>query len=90
MSENTGVIENLVEQAPDPFEKLTDAETKAFLVDAVGALPARERAVIALYYYEGLKFGEIGKILRVSESRVSQIHTDVLKALRSKLVGIHE
>ena len=89
MSENTGVLENLAEQAPDPFEKLTEAETKAFLVDAVGALPARERAVIALYYYEGLKFGEIGKILRVSESRVSQIHSDVLRSLRSRLAGLH-
>jgi RNA polymerase sigma factor for flagellar operon FliA len=89
MSDKREAIENLIEQTPDPFEKLSEAESKAFLVDAVGGLPARERAVIALYYYEGLKFGEIGKILRVSESRVSQIHADVLKGLRMTLSGLH-
>ena len=45
-----------------------------------------KRTVIALYYYEGLKFTEIAKVLSISEGRVSQIHSEVLRSLRNKLV----
>ena len=45
-------------------------------------LPERERLVIALYYYEGLTFKEIGKVLGVSESRVYQLHTQAMTRLR--------
>jgi len=81
-------LENLAEQSPDPYEQLRNAETKALLVEVIEQLPERERSVIVLYYYEGLKFLEIAKILRVSESRVSQIHSEVLGRLRTRLVGV--
>jgi RNA polymerase sigma factor for flagellar operon FliA len=81
------ILENMTEQAPNPFEQLRDEESKAILVEAIGQLPERDKAVIVLYYYEGLKFLEIGKILRVSESRVSQIHSEVLGQLKLKLTG---
>jgi RNA polymerase sigma factor for flagellar operon FliA len=84
-SDAEGTMDNVAEQAPGPLELLSDEESKAILIDAIGDLPARDRAVIALYYYEGLKLGEIGKVLRVSESRVSQIHAEILRSLRSKL-----
>jgi RNA polymerase sigma factor for flagellar operon FliA len=45
--------------------------------------------VITLYYFEGLRFGEIGRVLRVSESRISQIHSEVLRNLRMQLGHVH-
>lgn len=71
---------------PTPFEHLRDQETRRILRDAINHLPERERLVIALYYYEGLKFAEIAKVLELSEGRISQIHSDVLRQLRNKLV----
>jgi len=52
---------------------------------AIDRLPDREKLVIALYYYEGLTFKEIGKILGVSESRVYQLHTQAVLRLRGYL-----
>ena len=50
----------------------------------VEALPERERLVIALYYYESLTLREIGEVLGVTESRVSQLHTKAVLGLRSR------
>ena len=51
---------------------------------ALDALPERERLVIALYYYENLTLREIGEVLGVTESRVSQLHTKAVLGLRSR------
>jgi RNA polymerase sigma factor for flagellar operon FliA len=77
--------EDAVEEEPNALEQISDEETRKVLVEAIAALPDRNRTVIALYYYEGLKFNEIARILRVSESRISQIHSEVLKELRKSL-----
>ena len=58
---------------------------KRCLDEGIDRLPDRERLVIALYYYEGLTFKEIGKILEVSESRVYQLHTQAVLRLRGYL-----
>lgn len=58
---------------------------KQSLGEGIDRLPDRERLVIALYYYEGLTFKEIGKILEVSESRVYQLHTQAVLRLRGYL-----
>lgn len=58
---------------------------KESLGDGIDRLPDREKLVIALYYYEGLTFKEIGKILEVSESRVYQLHTQAVLRLRGYL-----
>ena len=55
------------------------------LAEAIGALPERERLLMSLYYNEELNLKEIGEVLGVSESRVSQIHTQTVVRLRSKL-----
>ena len=60
-------------------------EMKRSLGVAIDRLPEREKMVIALYYYEGLTFREIGKILSVSESRVYQLHTQAVIRLRGYL-----
>ena len=67
---------------------LSDVETSAMketLSAGIDRLPDRERLVIALYYYEGLTFKEIGKVLTVSESRVYQLHTQAVLRLRGYL-----
>jgi RNA polymerase sigma factor for flagellar operon FliA len=80
--------DQVVEESPGPLEALSDQEARKRLVDAVSDLPERSRTVIALYYYEGLRFGDIARILRISESRVSQIHSEVLRGLRKQLADI--
>lgn len=71
--------------APDP-EAVVDAnELKDRIADAISRLPEREKLVIALYYYENLTLREIGEVLGVTESRVSQLHTKAVLRLRSRL-----
>lgn len=69
----------------DPEEQLAQREMLDELVQALDRLPERERLVITLYYYEGLTLKEIGKVLGVSESRISQIHTKAVLRLRAHL-----
>lgn len=61
------------------------AAIRGTLTTGIDRLPDRERLVIALYYYEGLTFKEIGKVLTVSESRVYQLHTQAVLRLRGYL-----
>lgn len=71
-------------KAVDPAAEARAAEVKDRLADAIEALPERERLVIALYYYESLTLREIGEVLGVTESRVSQLHTKAVLGLRSR------
>jgi RNA polymerase sigma factor for flagellar operon FliA len=63
-------------------EQFEDVELKRWLVQTLKELPERERMVLTLYYYEELTFKEIGKVLGISESRVSQIHSEVITRLK--------
>ncbi len=71
--------------APDPQTLVDQAALRERISDAVAALPEREKLVISLYYYENLTLREIGEVLGVSESRVSQLHTKAVLWLRSRL-----
>jgi len=71
--------------ADDPVAVVESQETQRLLAGAVTTLPEREQTVITLYYFEGLTLAEIGRVLGVSESRISQIHTKAMLALRAKL-----
>ncbi|GAB4274310.1 MAG: RNA polymerase sigma factor WhiG [Coriobacteriia bacterium] len=73
------------DSAADPVAIYEDDEMKHVLAEAIAKLPDRERTVIALYYYEGLTLKEIGEILGVTESRVSQLHTKAVIRLRARL-----
>jgi RNA polymerase sigma factor for flagellar operon FliA len=75
------------QDAPDPQELLDASELKDRLADAISALPEREKLVIALYYYENLTLREIGEVLGVTESRISQLHTKAVLRLKSRLQG---
>ena len=65
--------------------QVEQVERKKMLGIGIDRLPEREKLVIALYYYEGLTFKEIGKVLSVSESRVYQLHTQAVLRLRGYL-----
>ncbi len=72
--------------AIDPHDEAHTSEVKDRLAEAIESLPERERLVIALYYYENLTLREIGEVLGVTESRVSQLHTKAVIGLRSRFV----
>ncbi|MEO0436807.1 MAG: RNA polymerase sigma factor FliA [Pseudomonadota bacterium] len=69
----------------NPFEEVGDEASRMALVDAIQKLPEKERLMMSLYYSEDLNLKEIGAVLGVSESRVSQIHGQALARLRSAL-----
>jgi RNA polymerase sigma factor for flagellar operon FliA len=72
-------------QALDPAQEMDATEMKDHLADAIARLPEREKLVVALYYYENLTLREIGEVLGVTESRVSQLHTKAVLRLKSRL-----
>ncbi|MBW1601258.1 RNA polymerase sigma factor WhiG [Streptomyces sp. JJ66] len=74
--------------ADNPVEVAEDRELRRLLARAVNALPEREKTVVTLYYYEGLTLAEIGEVLGVTESRISQIHTKSVLLLRAKLAEV--
>jgi RNA polymerase sigma factor for flagellar operon FliA len=73
------------DSAPDPASLVDATDLKDRVADAIARLPEREKLVIALYYYENLTLREIGEVLGVTESRVSQLHTKAILRLRSRL-----
>jgi RNA polymerase sigma factor for flagellar operon FliA len=76
-------------RSEDPVGSAEWNEMKSLLVRAIGALPEPERSVITLYYAEELLLKEIGEILGVTESRVSQIHSRALYRLNRELKKTH-
>ena len=68
-----------------PAESIETDEMKNILTGAINRLPEREKIVITLYYYEGLTLAEIGKVLGVTESRICQMHTKAVLAMRGKI-----
>jgi RNA polymerase sigma factor for flagellar operon FliA len=72
---------------PQPAEALDETEVREMLAESIARLPEREKLVITLYYYEELTLREIGEVLGVTESRVSQLHTKAVLRLRSRLSG---
>ncbi len=73
--------------APDPAQVMDATDMKDRVADAIARLPEREKLVVALYYYENLTLREIGEVLGVTESRVSQLHTKAVLRLRGRLTG---
>jgi len=74
----------------DPLEVLKKKDIKKLLKKALERLSLRERMIVILYYYEELTLKEIGHILGISESRVSQIHGKIMLKLRSRLAMFRE
>lgn len=78
-------VEQFASPDPDPGSKLEGEGFRQALAQAISTLPERERLVLSLYYDEELNLKEIGQILGVSESRVSQIHSQAALRLRGRL-----
>jgi len=71
--------------ANEPYKGLRDEKFKVSLKKAIETLPERERLILALYYDEELNLKEIGEVIGVSESRVSQIHSQAMVRLKSRM-----
>src|SRR6266404_4904879 len=72
----------------DPYAKFETSELTTFLAESIEELPEKERLVLSLYYYEEFTMKEIGALLGVNESRVSQLHTKATLRLRGKLAKV--
>lgn len=73
------------EASDNPLDGITSAAFRKSLAGAISQLPEREKLVLSLYYQEELNLKEIGAVIGVSESRVSQIHTQAAMRLRARL-----
>lgn len=84
-SERINLADVIADEGSSPTNDVETRERIRQLAVAIDRLPERERLVVALYYYEGLTFKEIGKVLTVSESRVYQLHTQAVLRMRGYL-----
>jgi len=75
------------DRTQDPAGSVEAAETSFLLSRAIEQLGERERIVVVMYYYEGLTLAEIGRVLGVTESRISQMHTAAMLRLRGRLTA---
>jgi len=69
----------------NPLSILKTEEVREIVADAISTLPEKERMVVALYYFDDLTMKEISAVLKLTESRVSQLHTKAMLRLRGKL-----
>ena len=76
------------QSANGPMGAFEVAETRQLLSQAINTLPEREKIVLTLYYYENLTLQEIGRVLGVTESRVSQIHSKSVLHLKSRFAAL--
>jgi RNA polymerase sigma factor for flagellar operon FliA len=78
---------HLVDDGADPCGFLENEELRRALVQAIEALPEREKLMMALYYEQDLNLREIGEVMGVTESRVCQLHGQAVMRLRARIVG---
>jgi RNA polymerase sigma factor for flagellar operon FliA len=79
------IVQDSVSCQPDPFREVADLGFRAALTRAIAGLPERERLLMALYYQEEMNLKEIGLVLGVTESRVSQLHGQAVTRLKARL-----
>jgi RNA polymerase sigma factor for flagellar operon FliA len=80
-----GFLDRYAVDDDDPLKALLDTDFRQAVIDAIDALPPREKMLMGLYYEEELNLKEIGAVMGVSESRVSQLHTQAVARLRTYL-----
>lgn len=84
--EKDGIMSYFVSgNSNDAFAKTRLKEIQNTIADAIGKLPEKEKLVVSLYYWDELTMKEIGKVLDITESRVSQIHSQAIIHLKGKL-----
>jgi len=77
--------DRMVSNSQSPLAELAESGFQSTLAEEIDNLPEKEKLVMALYYDEELNLKEIGEVLEVSESRVSQIHSQAIKRIRSRM-----
>jgi len=82
---NDSFLDRYAVDDDDPLKSLLDTDFRQAVIDAIDALPPREKMLMGLYYEEELNLKEIGAVMGVSESRVSQLHTQAVARLRTYL-----
>jgi RNA polymerase sigma factor for flagellar operon FliA len=82
---NDSFLDRYAVDDADPLRSLLDGDFRQAVIDAIDALPPREKILMGLYYEEELNLKEIGAVMGVSESRVSQLHTQAVARLRASL-----
>jgi RNA polymerase sigma factor for flagellar operon FliA len=88
-SDKISIMESIESPASlNPDVIVEKDEVKKVIVQAIQELPEKEKKVLVLYYYEDLTLKEIGEVLAVTESRVSQLHTKAIMRLRTKLLNL--
>jgi RNA polymerase sigma factor for flagellar operon FliA len=81
----TTLADTIPDQSDGPMDMLEQRELRSQLAAAIDRMPEREKVVLSLYYFENFTLAQIGEVLGVTESRVSQIHTKSVLQLRSRL-----
>ena len=79
------VVDGGSDPLPGPLEKIQTTDFKKRLAECIAGLQPKESLVLTLYYTEELNLKEIGEVLGVSESRISQIHSQAMLKLQSKI-----
>jgi RNA polymerase sigma factor for flagellar operon FliA len=82
---NDSFLDRYVVDDSDPLRALLETDFRQAVIDAIDSLPPREKILMGLYYEEELNLKEIGAVMGVSESRVSQLHTQAVSRLRAAL-----
>jgi RNA polymerase sigma factor for flagellar operon FliA len=82
---NDSFLDRYAVEEDDPLKALLETDFRQAVIDAIDALPPREKMLMGLYYEEELNLKEIGAVMGVSESRVSQLHTQAVARLRAYL-----
>ncbi len=85
IEENTLLQQIMKIDAANPLEHLCYEALRDALAEAIDDLAEKERLIVTLYYHEGLKLKEIGKLLKVTESRICQIHSQAISKLKEKI-----
>jgi RNA polymerase sigma factor for flagellar operon FliA len=87
--ENFSLSDTLPSDYDNPDVELEKNEAIELLGEAIKELPDRDRTILGLYYYEHLNYQEISQVLNITVSRISQIHSKIIKTLKTKLTYIN-
>jgi RNA polymerase sigma factor for flagellar operon FliA len=86
----TPMIDGQVSTEMSPLDALTLKQMKELIAEEISTLSKNEQIIISLYYYEELTLKEIGAVLDLTESRISQIHSKILSKFRTRLQAMRD